>query len=229
MTTIYALCAPDTGEIRYVGKTVWPLRRRLRSHVAEAAGGASRHRCNWIRSLSSPPVIRPLVVVPDSFASAMEMRTILHLRRTGHRLVNGTDGGEGAPGRRHTDEAKARVGAANRGRKPSAETRAKMSAAHLGRKFPPERTRLRGRKRPRTPEWQAKLTKALPRRPLAPEHRAKVSAGLRRSGRVWRRGWKMSHEQRAKISASLRGRSFTPEHRARISAALRAKARAASS
>ena len=35
MTTIYALCAPDTGEIRYVGKTVGPVVVRLRSHAQD--------------------------------------------------------------------------------------------------------------------------------------------------------------------------------------------------
>jgi hypothetical protein len=80
----------------------------------------------------------------------------------------------------------------------SEETKQKLAALKRGVKQSPELvekrvTPLRGRKRPKTPEWQAKITAGLiasskrkgkgSRKPLSPETRAKISAGRRRSKR----------------------------------------------
>lgn len=43
MAMIYALCWPTEKNIRYVGKTVQPLRRRLAGHIYKARSG--RNKC----------------------------------------------------------------------------------------------------------------------------------------------------------------------------------------
>jgi hypothetical protein len=50
---IYALCEPDSGEFRYVGKTLTP-RTRLNAHVSEAISSKWRsHKNHWIQSLDA--------------------------------------------------------------------------------------------------------------------------------------------------------------------------------
>jgi hypothetical protein len=49
-TYIYALCEPETGEVRYIGKTDDP-RRRHRKHVNSARSGDRTRQCAWIRDL----------------------------------------------------------------------------------------------------------------------------------------------------------------------------------
>ena len=46
---IYVLKHPDTLEVRYVGKTVRSLSRRLGNHIANAKGNKhNKHLSNWI-------------------------------------------------------------------------------------------------------------------------------------------------------------------------------------
>ena len=52
-THIYSLSDPNTGEIRYVGKTYNQLRKRLYSHLNECKTGNKSHKINWIKSLLS--------------------------------------------------------------------------------------------------------------------------------------------------------------------------------
>lgn len=87
-------------------------------------------------------------------------------------LVNLTDGGDGAPGFRHSEENKTKMKRAWKRRPPaSAESRARMSAAGKGRVF--------------TEEHRAKIGAATRRvqtgvktGPLNPEHRTAISRDL---------------------------------------------------
>jgi len=112
-------------------------------------------------------------------------------------LYNFTDGGEGTSGkivtakvrkavsrankgRRHSDEARARMRLAQKGRKHSEETKAKIAAAQRGRKASAEsraKQSLARKGRKMTPEWRAKLTAVL-KREKSPEHKAKLRARL---------------------------------------------------
>jgi hypothetical protein len=130
-------------------------------------------------------------------------------------LRNLTDGGEGAGGykqspehitkkilskigRKHSDESKAKMSAAQKGKKKgphSPEHVAKVSAALKGRKLSLEhRTKLsismKGKKH--SPEVKAKITEALKGRKLGPfssEHKAKLSEAHK--GKIpWNKGKK---------------------------------------
>ena len=49
---IYVLKHPDTLEIRYVGKTIRSLSRRLGNHITNARGNKhNKHLSNWILSI----------------------------------------------------------------------------------------------------------------------------------------------------------------------------------
>jgi len=188
--TIYALCEPTTGEIRYIGKTAYPLMKRLKSHIS-GAKRVRNHRTFWIRSLGQPPIIRALCVVEGSCAGEMEQRAIANYQAHGARLVNQTIGGEGTPGwvpsQVWRDKQKAR-GSSWRGTGP--EVRRKIGDA------------LRGRKR--SAEATAKIVAAQTGLTRKPETGARISAAL--MGNQNARGAIRSPETRAKMSAAHRAR-----------------------
>jgi len=93
---IYALKEPDTGEIRYIGKSDNP-ERRLKSHLSSAKKAQS-HRAYWIRSLQSlgkVPLLEILDEVLYEHWQAWEAAYIEFFRESGCKLVNGTPGGDG--------------------------------------------------------------------------------------------------------------------------------------
>jgi hypothetical protein len=141
-TKIYVLCEPD-GEIRYVGKTSLGLNQRLGLHLSCARCGSMDYRCNWIRRVLREgylPLIR-FVGEVEGDGNLEEIAWIAYGRQEGWRLVNITDGGEGARGWRASPETRQkmrkpksakhrfRISQSNLGRKPSVETRLKMSKA----------------------------------------------------------------------------------------------------
>lgn len=126
---IYALCEPDTGEIRYVGKTEKP-QKRFKAHLEPGNLKNNTPKNTWLKSLLSSgemPRMQILEVVPADGWQEAEKWWIRLLRGQGVELKNCDDGG---------------LGGENRQVKP--ETRAKLSAFHtgkawnLGRKFSDE-------------------------------------------------------------------------------------------
>lgn len=61
---VYALCDPDTEQVRYIGGTIRTVQQRLGEHIGLAKTGDMRPVCIWIRSLladgKSPVAIRIL-------------------------------------------------------------------------------------------------------------------------------------------------------------------------
>lgn len=157
--TIYGLVDPRNGELRYVGKTSQDLAARLASHISERKLRYRRSR--WVTSLHKSgmrPEIFEIETVPLSEWQAAEQFWIAYFLALGCRLTNGTEGGDGNTGGRHTDDTKARISASKRGvplvfddpagraRKISESrkgyvvpdgTRRKMSAAKLGVRLTP--------------------------------------------------------------------------------------------
>ena len=207
--SLYTLGDPKTpGDIRYVGWTSKRPSRRLGVHISDARSGRHQHHCaRWIRSLLAAGV-RPLMTVVAvcgvEEGPVAEVDLIAALRALGHRLVNGTDGGEGTVGWVPNTETRAKLSAAHLGKKFTPEHRAKLGAAHLGKK--------------RSPEHRATLSAALRGRKLSPEHRARISAA-----KLGKKLGSFSPETRAKMSAARLGKKHSPETRAKMSAAYWAK------
>jgi hypothetical protein len=112
MTFIYALCCPDTEEIRYIGKADNPP-ARLRGHISRAkTTNEAHHSCNWIRSLIRNGKLPSLIIleqVPDGIDwREAERRHIATAQAKGLRLTNITPGGDGIvlseDGRRRVSE-----------------------------------------------------------------------------------------------------------------------------
>ena len=203
-TTLYALVHPETGDVRYIGKTT-QLKARLRRHMSDAKRGQQNHRCCWIRSLPARPLIVPIITTEERYAMAAERFAIALYRSAGDDLTNATDGGEGAPGSIRTPAQRAAIGARFRGKKLSLEHRHAISSGKTGGV--------------RSPETRAKISAAQrgrARGPYSAERCAAISAGRRGKGCGPR-----PVEHRAAISAGQRGKKHSPAWCAAISAGKR--------
>ena len=196
---IYGLLDPVTGECRYVGKTGGRIDKRLKGHLSDARRRKfeSIPRFRWINSLSLslPPRIVELERCERDWREA-EVEWIAVMKREGARLLNCTDGGEGAEGYKH-----------------SPEMRARMSKVATALAKDPQLRELRSialKAAYAKPEVKARLSKALKAAASRPEVKDRM-----------RRAQKMScnrPEIKAQRSASLKGRTISPEWRAKISA-----------
>lgn len=183
---------------RYIGKILQPPSKRLGVHLREAASGNRTRRSNWIKSVLSSGgevVIRVLEIHESSDKEKLnpilcerEKLWIAGGRRQGWNLTNGTDGGEGIVGHKHTEETKEKMRVAATGRINSPETRAKMSATH----------------------------KKMPGRPQTLATRAKLST--LRIGNQHALGHKQSPETKEKLRQVNVGKKASPETRAKMSA-----------
>jgi hypothetical protein len=112
MFNIYVLKDPNTLEIRYVGKTTQPLRKRLSAHLSCAKRGRKDRRTTyvnrWIGSIlqrGGVPLIEALEIGEDGDGSQQEIKWIQFGRNSNWRLANHTDGGDGGLlGRKRTPE-----------------------------------------------------------------------------------------------------------------------------
>lgn len=99
ITTIYVLRDPRTKEIRYVGKTIQGLKKRLAAHLVRSKKKRTHRDC-WIASLLAVgfvPEIEAIATASHDWPEE-ERRWIAHFRSIGCVLTNQSDGGEGTPG-----------------------------------------------------------------------------------------------------------------------------------
>lgn len=215
-TTIYQLSDPVSGEVRYVGKTVKRIQDRLCAHICYSRYGMKNHLHNWLRSLPERPKVTALVVVEDSMAFETERAFIALFRKHGYRLVNATDGGEGAPGHQCSEEKKSYLRALFTGRKAqprSDQWRQRMSVAKTGKKHTEEHNRkigVAGLGRVVSEAQKEKQRIAMTGRVYSPEHCANIGAS--------HKGIRPSEETREKMRAT-----FTPDRREQMALDRRGK------
>ena len=123
MITIYTLKDPITKEVRYIGKTKRKLVDRMYSHTSNYKLSRERsYKNSWIISLKKQnlkPIIEVLDIVEDNNWEFWEQFYIGLFKSWGFKLTNMTKGGEGSPGGKgclgykHTEEAKKRISIAN--------------------------------------------------------------------------------------------------------------------
>ena len=148
---IYVLKHPDTLEVRYVGKTVRSLSRRLGNHIANAKGNKhNKHLSNWIINIlnkNKRPIIELLEECDYSVWQEREQYWISQFPN----LINLTKGGDGClgfiqdestkeklriamTGRKHTEEFKQNISLRLKGKPLSEEHKANIGKANSGRK-----------------------------------------------------------------------------------------------
>ena len=106
---IYTLSDPNTGLVRYIGKTN-NIKKRLSSHLSNNHLSSTTKKNNWIISLLRDNLI-PIIEVLDEINSEeidfYEKFYISLFKSWGFELLNGTDGGDGYDwsGRKHKKES----------------------------------------------------------------------------------------------------------------------------
>lgn len=146
---IYVLVDPRTGNIRYVGVT-HRTKIRLREHVSKALNRGKTHRERWIVALAKEDLqpIHEVVDVGEGPGWGEREAFWIAYYRQHYDLVNATDGGEGLPGYKPSQELREKWSKQRRGvkyadgrrsgmlgRRHSEEARKRMSEAQ--RKRPP--------------------------------------------------------------------------------------------
>ncbi len=162
---IYIL-SDQFGEVRYIGKTNFALEKRLEEHLSKSCLSFNTHKNNWIKSLLNKnikPNIQSIAFAHnEEELNAMEIYWIKFFKEQGYRLVNGTNGGDGVSGHKHSKETLRRLSDSHKGIKNTPEQRAKISMALKGRKKPP-----------RTPEHIEKIAATKRGKKQSLEHVAK--------------------------------------------------------
>ena len=134
-TVIYGLCDPRTGVLRYVGKTVQPLPRRLRAHLSQKT---EDHRGRWIAVLRAEGLVPDIFCIEevpeDACWREAERHAIAYYRSVGCVLTNNASGGDGPES--YTSTMRAKMAQSARDRDPAsrvftAAARANMASAKL--------------------------------------------------------------------------------------------------
>ena len=130
-TFIYALCDPETEEIRYIGKAN-SIRRRYSDHINECKTSKISHKISWIKSLLSKgkkPLIKILDEVPQDDWKIWEVYYIELYKSKGANLTNLTEGGQGGNGYKHSEESREKMRKSKLGIKLSEEHKLNISEA----------------------------------------------------------------------------------------------------
>lgn len=179
---IYVLKHPDTLEVRYVGKTVRSLSRRLDNHIANARGNKhNKHLSNWILKIiteGKKPIIELLEECEHSVWQEREKYWISQFDN----LINMTVGGDGCEGFIHKPETIEKLRKISKGRKHTEEFKQNMSL------------RLKGK--PLSEEHKANIGKANSGRKATEATKQKLSES--------HKGIKQSEESRKKRSETIK-------------------------
>jgi group I intron endonuclease len=116
-TYIYTLEHPETGEIRYVGKTT-NIKRRYYQHTNKKVCNklSNKHLSNWLFSILNrdlKPILNIIEECEDNWIES-EVYWIEQFKVWGFNLVNFTKGGEGF-GHKHSEESKKKMSLAQKG------------------------------------------------------------------------------------------------------------------
>jgi hypothetical protein len=122
---IYTLSDPNTGLVRYIGKTN-NIRNRLKGHLSNNQLSKPTKKNNWIISLLREnllPIIEEVDEVDSDDIDFYEIFYISLFKTWGFDLLNGTDGGDGYDwtGRKHNNYSKLKSKINNPNRKSVAQ------------------------------------------------------------------------------------------------------------
>ena len=119
MSQIYGLVDGDTLELRYVGKTIGTLKRRLSEHKSN-----SKYLKEWIKENN----VNILLLEETDDLDNAEVRWIKRFKSD--RLFNiSPGGGHGMRGLKHTDETKQKMSVASKGKSKSEEHKKNIGLA----------------------------------------------------------------------------------------------------
>lgn len=145
------LIDPLTEMVRYVGKTIQPLKTRLNAHMCDKS---NCHRVHWLNQLKAlglkPEIVLLEEIIGDWPWQESERFWIKYFKSQGFNLTNNTSGGDGVPdlpietrerlrklwiGKKHKPESIIKIGEASKGRKHTEEHKAHMKQIMTGREI----------------------------------------------------------------------------------------------
>lgn len=136
---IYTLSHPISNEIRYIGFTSQSLEKRLYYHILEAKRSKKNNRrINWIKNLLNQelsPIISNIDSCNEENWKELEQYWIAQFKACGFNLTNGTEGGQGILGYKHTEETKKKLSLLGKNLKHSVESKLKISNSLKGKKI----------------------------------------------------------------------------------------------
>jgi len=202
--TIYQITNQVNGKI-YIGQTIRTLEQRKAQHIRDTFTNNSQcviHRAIKKYGIDKFVFEALFHCLSKADMDKKERETIRERNSKRPAGYNLTDGGEGSDGYRHNEEAKRKIGAANKGRK--------MSKGEIEkRKKTNSHTKM-------TPEHKARLIEINKARKLTDEQKKKISRlGTTHSDETKE---KMRVAHRGRKSAML-GKKHTREAKARMSMA----------
>jgi group I intron endonuclease len=138
MAFIYSLSHPNTGEIRYIGKTGQSIAKRMIGHKYHSKGMNTPINC-WLRSLFEQDLEPVIDILETCHKDDIDRLEILYIKygKELYNLLNLTDGGTGGKtrgntGMKHSEETKRKIGRANSGHIHTEETKRKISNSTTG-------------------------------------------------------------------------------------------------
>jgi len=135
------------NNIRYIGKTKNPLRKRLYKHIQESKKNIS-YKNNWINYLLSKcerPIIKVIDEVPENDWEFWEQYWISQFKCWGFKLTNLTEGGGGGNGYKHSEESIKKMSQSKIGLKLSDEHKQKISQSLLDKSLDPNYVKFQPR------------------------------------------------------------------------------------
>jgi len=109
---IYGLKNTTDGIIRYIGLTTKPINKRLAEHLSESKKQKT-HKDKWITMNinNGSNIVAELIDTAESIDELKdkEKKYIKLFKSFGSKLVNGTDGGDGGTGFKHSEFIKKRI------------------------------------------------------------------------------------------------------------------------
>jgi hypothetical protein len=230
---VYGLTSSEDGQIRYIGQTTKPLRRRLREHITSAQRGGMWPIAKWIRKVIRQGFevqITPLV--ESAIWDESEIETITTYLAQGAKLLNATNGGKGFVGMVFTEDTRRKMSEAAKRRLSAPE--AKKILAEIARKAwtdPVYRQRkiTEAKARLSTPEARARLSEQSRRAFQDSDVRQRQRAGataaaqqpsLRERRRAIAQRLAQDPDHRRKISDGNKRKWQDPEFRQKMQAAI---------
>lgn len=112
--SIYQLKHPITLEIRYVGKTIESLNKRLEKHIYNRMNNSKVNKwCKKLKDLGLKPLIELIEVCSEENWQEREIYWIAFYKKEGNLLNIALGGESGNLGYKHTEEAKQKIALAN--------------------------------------------------------------------------------------------------------------------
>ena len=136
MVKIYTLNDPETLEIKYIGKTIQKLNKRLSGHITKAKYNRSTYCSCWIYSLllqNKKPIIKLIEIVEDENWIEREQYWISLYK---DKICNHSIGGDsGSLGYKQTKEHKDKISKSLKDRKRSNQECISISNGSKGKKL----------------------------------------------------------------------------------------------